>query len=317
MTYLKGFTTVGDSTVTNNVRENLISFIDYGLIEKSGFVNISIPTTGVYGGLEHRLRLVSDPRYDDGQVWEGFKSNWIWESGLGALTSTDNSYPGVSGVYVNNTFYPTSTTGIYSHHINHTLGRVVFDSPINTGSVVNCSYSYKYINVVKADGLNWFKRIHKGSERADSSNFTSNSGEWGVLADNRVQLPAIGVELINQRKVSPFALGGGKNINTSFLLHCIAEDGYTRDHLVDILSLQKETVFLAYDLNDISSNDDFPLDYNGVPVSGAMRYPELVSSYPGPRIRISDVSLDSVYSLGNSLHVGSVKITTETTLFGV
>ena len=268
MTYLKGFTTVGDSTVTNNVRENLISFIDYGLIEKSGFVNISIPTTGVYGGLEHRLRLVSDPRYDDGQVWEGFKSNWVWESGLGALTSTNNSYPGVSGVYVNNTFYPTSTTGTYSHHINHTLGRVVFDSPINTGSVVNCSYSYKYINVAKADGLNWFKRIHKGSDRADSSN-------------------------------------------------CIAEDGYTRDHLVDILSLQKETVFLAYDLNDISSNDDFPLDYNGVPVSGAMRYPELISSYPGPRIRISDVSLDSVYSLGNSLHVGSVKITTETILFGV
>jgi hypothetical protein len=194
MSSLKGISTFGDATITTHVRENLISFFDNGLVDKSGFVNVEVPTTGYYDGLEHRLRPVSDPRYNDGQVWEGFRSNWVWQSGNGALTSTDSSYPGVSGVYINDTFYPTSTDGDYAHHINHPLGRVIFDAAISTDSTVECSYSYKYVNVTKVDGLEWFKQIQQNSERADNTNFINNSGEWGVLGDNRFQLPAIGVD---------------------------------------------------------------------------------------------------------------------------
>jgi hypothetical protein len=46
MTNLKGFDTFGDSTVTNDITENLISFFDYGLLEKSAFINVEIPSTG-------------------------------------------------------------------------------------------------------------------------------------------------------------------------------------------------------------------------------------------------------------------------------
>lgn len=84
MSSLKGISTFGDATITTHVRENLISFFDNGLVDKSGFVNVEVPTTGYYDGLEHRLRPVSDPRYNDGQVWEGFRSNWVWQSGNGA-----------------------------------------------------------------------------------------------------------------------------------------------------------------------------------------------------------------------------------------
>jgi len=317
VTNLKGFTTFGDSTVTNDIRENLMSFFDYGLLEKNAFVNVEIPSTGYYDGLEHKLSVVDDPRYTYGQVWEGFRSNWVWESGLGALTSTDDAYPGVSGVYVNDTFYPTSTTGTYSHHINHPLGRVVFDTAIDTDSEVSCEYSYKYINVARADGLDFFKQIQQRSERSENNNFVNNSGEWDILADNRLQLPAIGIELINSRKMAPFALGGGQYVRTDFLFHCIAEDAYVRDHLLDIVSLQKESTFYSYNLDQISANNVFPLDYRGVPVSGALDYPQLISNYKGYKIRIMDVGFDAVYDLTPNIHVGTVKITTESILFGV
>jgi|SRR6056300_312250 hypothetical protein len=317
MSSLKGISTFGDATITTHVRENLISFFDNGLVDKSGFVNVEVPTTGYYDGLEHRLRPVSDPRYNDGQVWEGFRSNWVWQSGNGALTSTDSSYPGVSGVYINDTFYPTSTDGDYAHHINHPLGRVIFDAAISTDSTVECSYSYKYVNVTKVDGLEWFKQIQQNSERADNTNFINNSGEWGVLGDNRFQLPAIGVELVNSRRMIGYQLGGGQTIFTDFLFHCVAEDAYTRDHLMDIVTLQNDKVIRAYDLNDISSNNVFPLDYRGVPISGALSYETLISDYEGNHIRLIDASIDSVYSLTPNIHVGTVKLKTEVIVFGV
>lgn len=189
---LKGFTTFGDATVTTHVRENLISFLDYGLISKSGFINVEIPSTGYYGGNDHQLRPVSDPRYTDGQVWEGFRSNWVWESGIDALTSNDNTYPGVSGVYIDDDFYPVSTIGDYAHHINHPLGRVIFDSPISTSSTVECNFSYKYVNVSRVDGLEWFKQVQQNSERSDSSNFINNSGECGILGDDLFELRHVG-----------------------------------------------------------------------------------------------------------------------------
>jgi hypothetical protein len=314
---LKGFTTFGDATVTTHVRENLISFLDYGLISKSGFINVEIPSTGYYGGNDHQLRPVSDPRYTDGQVWEGFRSNWVWESGIGALTSNDNTHPGVSGVYINDDFYPVSTIGDYAHHINHPLGRVIFDSPISTSSTVECNFSYKYVNVSRVDGLEWFKQVQQNSERSDSSNFINNSGEWGILGDNRFQLPAIGIEILNSRKVNSFALGGGKFVFTDFLFHCVAEDVYTRDHLMDIVSLQEGKVLQSYDLNDISTNNKFPLDYRGVPVSGALTYPSLVSTYEGNRIRLIEPNIDSVYSITPNIHIGTVKLKTEVLMFGV
>ncbi len=317
MAYLKGFSNLGDSTLTNHIRENFISFFDYGLLEKNNFQNVTIPTTGYYGGSDHILRPVDDPRYEYGQVWEGVRSNWVWQSGLGALTSNNNAQPGVSGVYVDDTFYPATGVGTYAHHVNHPLGRVVFDSAIDTTKEVTCEYSYKYINVTKSDGLNWFKEINKRSERSNDPNFINNSGDYAILADNRYQLPAIGIEVASSRKMKPYQLGGGQSVFTEFLFHCVAEDGYTRDTLIDIVSLQHLKNLKAFDLNKIAESGTFPLDYRGVPASGAMAYPELLNQYEGMHIRLEDVKMDSVYAISQDIHVGTVKFTAETILFGV
>ena len=312
MSRLKGFELFGDSTVTNDVRENLISHFDYGLLEKGAYQNITLGEVTDYGDTPSTLSPVSDPRFLDGQVWEGSRKNWIWEPGLGAFTSTDLTHPGVSGVYINDIFYGPSETGSYSYHINHPLGRVVFDSPISTADTVKCEYSYKYVNVCQVDGVGWFQEIQKQSERQKGN---QNSLP---LSQNRIQLPAIGIELINPRKMRPFSIGGGQYVQTNFLFHCIAEDGYLRDHLLDVVTLQKEAIFNAYSSDLIAADNAFPLEYSrGVPVSGAMSYPNLVSTYPGPKIRIVDASIDSSYSLGTNLYVGTAKVSTECIIFGV
>jgi hypothetical protein len=96
----------------------------------------------------------------------------------------------------------------------------------------------------------------------------------------------------------------------------VAEDSYTRDSLVDALTYQSKASMRMYDLNKIADADDFPLDYRGVPNSGAKTYPDLCSQHTGRTVYIRDAKLDSVYGLGN-LKIGTVKITTEVIHYGV
>jgi hypothetical protein len=316
---LKGFSKIGDSTLTNDVRENIISFFDWGLLQKENFINVGIPSSGYYGGNEHQLRLVNDPRYTSGQVWEGFRQNWVWESGVttgfdAPLVGTDNANPGVSGVYVDDTFHAVTEVGTYAHHINHPLGRVVFDSPIATTSVVTCAYSYKYINVTQSNGLPWFTEIQKRSERVENPQFHTASGDWSQLSQNRLQLPALGVEVINNRSFKGYQLGGSSYVYTDVLFHCVSEDAYIRDNLLDIVTYQNGKNFSMYDLNLIAESNAFPLDHNGVPASGALRFSELITQYPFKNLRLFDMKFDSVYTISPNLHVGTIKCSTEVIL---
>jgi hypothetical protein len=310
---LKGFTRLGDSTLINDITENLISYLDYNLLEMGNFISVNVPSTGIYGGIDSRLRPVADPRYSTGQVWATFRPNLVWESGIGAYVTSNPAYPGVSGVYVNSVFYSAASGGQYAHHIDHPNGRVVFNSGISTAAVVECGYSYKYCSIQRSNGLPWFREIQENA-RSDGD-FVGQSGTYEILPENRQVLPLIGIEL-GGREISPYQLGGGQTVTTSFYCHCVAEDQYTRDSLVDALTYQAKISVKMYDLNLINDADAFPLDYRGVPHSGALTYPNLVANYGGRIVYIRDAALDSIYSLGQ-LFVGTVKITTEVVHHGV
>ena len=310
---LKGFTLLGESTISNDVQENLISYFDYNLLLARNFINVTLHETGYYGGLNSRLRPVDDPRYDSGQVWSTFRPNLVWESGVGAHVQS-SGLPGVSGIYINNTYYPTSTVGAYSYHIDHINGAVRFNTAIAVSSVVECQYSYKYVKVTRSEGMPWFDQIQANSERSDGD-FATQSGVYEILPENRSSLPIMGFEMAG-RRLTPYQLGGGQVVETDVYCHCIAEDAYMRDALVDAVTYQSKISIPMYDLNTIDTNNDFPLDYRGVPQSGAKTYPNLQSAYLGRTLYIKDAKLDSSYMLGK-LYVGSVKLTTEVIHFGV
>lgn len=312
---LRGFSNIADSTLTNDIRNNVISFFDYGLLEKSNFISVNIPQSGYYGGSDYRLRKVNDPRYSGNKVWQAHRQNWVWESGVGANVGTNDAKPGISGIYIGSGFYSTSTTGTYAYHVNYPLGQVIFANSIAATAIVEANFSYRYINVTDVDGLQWFKEVHKHSEHSESQDFIKQSGDYGNLAQNRLQLPAIGVEIAGERNFKPYQLGGGQKAYTTIRFHCVAEDKYTRDNLVDIVSLQNDSEFRMYNLNEISDSGKFPLDYRGVPNSGALRYTDLVAQFEGNGIRLFDMRLESMYSLG-SLFIGTVKCNSEVIVGG-
>ena len=79
---LTGVSNIGKSALGDLLQAGIISFFDWGFQNIGAYENVNIPTSGVYGGDRHILRPVQTPYYTNGRVWEGYRSNWIWESGF-------------------------------------------------------------------------------------------------------------------------------------------------------------------------------------------------------------------------------------------
>ena len=313
--HLKGFNSVQDTTLNNEIQDNMVEFFDWALLKKGNYFNVTLGETAPNGYDYSKLRLSSDERFTAGTCWEGVRNNWVWQSGVNyspaPLVGTNNTKPGISGVYVDDTFYPTTTTGDYAHHVDYFNGRVLFDSPIPTGSKVQVEHSYKWINVVYANSVPWLREVQYRSYDVNGEFFQAAKGDWDMPPEARLQLPAIAIEIVPRRSVTGFQLGGGSYVNTDVLFHCLAEDEMTRNKLVDIVSLQNDKTFYAFDSNSIAASGDFPLDYKGSPVSGAMNFEELVLKHYGPDIRLKNSSVQGMDVINSNFCAGIVKLTAE------
>lgn len=305
---LKGFNNIFEQTLNNELQDNIIEFLDWGLLEKGNYFNVTLGETAPNGSDYSLLSLSNNSNYTSGQAWDSFRKNWVWQSGIGyspePLVGTNDSIPGISGVYVDDVFYPSDTTGSYAHKVDYFNGRIIFDSPIPTGSKVQAEYSYKYVNIVYSNSIPWLREIQYNSNEPGS---TSN-----LPSEMIVQLPAIAVEIVPRRTMRGFQLGGGQFVYTDVLFHCLAEDEMTRNKLVDIISLQNDKSIFTFDSNKIANSGAFPLDYNGVPVSGALRYPELVDYYRGERLRFQNSIVQGMELINSNFYAGIVRTTVET-----
>jgi|TARA_R110002051_G_scaffold311228_2_gene384909 hypothetical protein len=318
-TSLKFIDSVGKTTLSQQLQDNLVEFFSWGLIDKGGFFNVNIPAVGLYGGNKHQLRLVDDPNYTAGQVWEGYRNNWVWESGLSTVTQPI----AISGVFVGGSFHPATGVGAHAHHIDYPNGRIIFDSAISTTNTVTAEYSYKWIKVTAANATPWFREVQYRADRLDSSHFSNTgSGDWSQLGQTRLQLPAIGIEIVPRRSFKPLELGGlSQWTYTDVLFHILTEDEFTRNKLVDIVSFQQEKTIYMFDVDKIAQSGRFPLDYRGMlseksVASGALNYPNLVtvSGYRDRELRFSSMSVQQMDAISPSLHLGTVRGQTEVIL---
>jgi hypothetical protein len=285
---LKGFSSVFDTTITNEIADNLVEFFDWGLLNKGNFFNVNLNEE------DSVLSLSENPNFENGQVWRGNHPNWVWQSGV----NFNNSSPiSISGVYVNNTFYPSNTSGVYSHYIDYRNGCVIFNQAIPTTGNVKVEHSYKWINV-------------EYSETENMRTITNNSNEE-IFPELISKLPVIAIEPLADRKHSGYQLGGGQILKTTVLFHCVAEHDTTRNTLLDIVSFQNDKSIYFFNSKQIAQSGDFPIDHRGSPVPGALNYEELVTEYPSYLARFSDVSLTKSETKNNSLSVGVVKLTIE------
>lgn len=314
-TTLKGIDHIGKIGPTETIRDNLIEFFDWGFIDHGGFFNIRIPTSGSYGGNYHKLRSVIDTRYNAGQVWEGFRKNWVWESGVNTTTQPIR----VSGVFVNGNFQPSSGVGTYAHHVNYPLGRIIFDNAIPTTSTVTAEYSPKWVQVFNLGDIPGLRQIQYGSFRIDDSTFFTASGNWTLPSENRVQLPAVGVVAGANISYEPLQIGGGQWRNTSVFCHIFSEDEDTGLRLAEDLSQQKDKTLNLFDMNRMASENRKSLNYDGTIASGAMTYPQLVApssdgGYAYKNMYFNGSNVMSNQWLNSNLYYSVVKLNTKITL---
>jgi hypothetical protein len=165
--------------------------------------------------------------------------------------------------------------------------------------------------MVYANSVPWLREIQQNTIQPKSAFLQTGKGEWDLPPESRLQLPAIAVEIVQGRSLKGYQIGGGLLVYTDVIFHCVAEDEVTRNKLVDIVSFQNDKNIRLFDSNLINNASKFPLNHNGVPVSGALRYPDLVDQYEGGMLRLTKANAQEMIFLGGNLYGGIVRFTTE------
>ncbi len=304
----KHVTQIGQTLLTSQLESNLKTYLDWGLLGVGSFSNVSIPTSGAYGGTFDKLRLVNDPSYTLGQVWEGPRKDWVWETGINYSTQPNS----LTGIYVGGSFYGTGDA-TYGHHYNYPLGRVIFDSAIAQTSNVQLNYSYRNVQTYIADQAPWWDQLQYDSLRVDDSTiYDIGSGNWQILSNHRVQLPAVVIEAVPRRTFQPYEMGTvGNFVYQDVLFHILSESRWWRNQLIDVISLEKDRTIWLYDNNEVANVTGYPLDYRGMRSSTALMYPDLVNSYKFKMARYYNMLVTEMTSPTSRFHRGAVRATFE------
>ena len=302
---------VGNTLLNSELESNLKSFIDWGMLGIGGWFNVSLSTYGGWGGTFDRMRPVDDPSYTLGQVWETPRKDWVWESETPYVGGDPIS---ISGVWIDSSLKGTGDA-TYGHHYNYPLGRVVFDSAIPTSSTVQIEHSYRNVQVYIADQAPWWDELQYNSMRVDDTTFDQiGSGNWNILANHRVQMPAVVIEAVPKRTFQPYELGAKSNFVTQdVVFHILAESRWWRNQLVDIISIQKDKTLMLYDSDKIADYNAFPLDYRGSVVNSANHYSGIINNtaYQYTSARITNMSITEMDSYNNRLYEGTVRASFE------
>jgi len=313
-TSFQNVTQIGKTLLNSEIEANLKGFMDWAFLGIGGWFDVTIPTSGAYGGTFDSLRVVDDPSYTEGQIWEAARKDWVWET---EVPYTGGSPIQITGVSVDGTFYGTGDA-TYAHHYNYPLGRVVFDSPISSTSTVKLEYSYRNVQVYIADQAPWWDELQYNSMRVDDTTFGQvGSGNWSILANNRVQMPAVVIEAVPRRTYQPYELGSSNNfIKQDVLFHVVSESRWWRNQLVDIISLQKDKTLMLYDSNKLADSGAYPLDFRGMVVAPENNYSGLVNTtgYQFTSARITDMGVSEMESYNSMLHEGTVRASFEVIL---
>ena len=296
--YLEGFDYIGQPLATENIEFSLTQFLDWGYLNKGGYYNIYLTTSGNSSELYSKLRLSEDSRYTKGQVWESMRKNWVWESGVAVTPAPIN----ISGVYVNNTFYPSNTSGQYSHKIDYPNGRIIFDSPISTTSTVKCEYSFKKINIHNSN-TPLLKYLQYDSLRKDKGGFDLyGSGNWALYPEQRLQLPCVVVQAVPSIVNSTAYEVGNYSTEKSqeVLFHIIGEDSNEVKFIHDTIILQHPRELFTIDKSLMIKNQAFPLNYTGNISDKSKVFPELIKHKSQGGYRWKQITFSDVNSIGSN-----------------
>lgn len=298
---------IGEKSTISLLEDNIRDFLNYSFLKIGGFIDVNIPTSGISGGDFATLKPSYSPECPSGTVWEAVRKNWVYESGIGH----EDRFPiAIEGINVNNTLYPTPTgNSTLSYYINYNDGQVIFNKPIPLLSNVKASYSYRYVQVYKANENFWFKELQQYSY--DPSKINKAPGQI-IMANHRVQLPCIIIETIPRTFQEPYQLGDVSNIiSQDILLHIYTENPVQRNSIVDILLLQKDRQSFLYNIDKMLRDQVYPLDYRGSINPNGLNYGQILSNplYRKNVYYISLANTSELSALSSNLYLGVVRWT--------
>lgn len=274
---LRNISFYGESTASDNLENNIIAWLNYNLLETGAFYNIRISTSGSYDGEPCRLRLSNDRNFEDGQCWESFRKQWVWQSGINFSTQPIQ----ISGVFVNNVFRPATGVGPYAFDIDYPNGRIVFTSGISTSSVVKMEYSAQHYHIYNADSPIWLN-LQRNSFRIDDTSFLiTQSGFWAIPVTKRLQLPAIIVQSVPNMTKTPYQLGNLTHQNAQdFRFYFLTETNADLKWICDLITGQNEQDNRAFDTNVLRASGVYPINMEtGSLNPSTMNYPELAQRF--------------------------------------
>lgn len=277
-----GVNSYGDPLFSDQLETSVHMFLQNGFLCIGAFTNVSIPTGTYPSGIgshslpSYKLRPSRDPRYANGFVWEGVRSDWVWESGVEYSHQPIN----ISGVYINNVFIPKETTGPTGFKINYPEGKIIFNSAIPVTGNVRCEYSYRNVKIISSD-VPWFQTIQYDSFRVDDNQFASKgSGAWDVLSLNRIQLPAIVLETLPSINMTPYELGAINRVHKQdMLMHIFAETAWDRKQIHDIIINQWQKRFWGINKEKLLEEQKYPLTYDGQIAPSGLNYDQISNNY--------------------------------------
>jgi hypothetical protein len=304
-TTFKNVSSIGGDFLLNTLENNLKTFLDWSFLNIGAWFDVQRSNQNLYGGRYHfKLSPVDDPSYQNGQVWQTSRKDWVWENNISYESSSPIS---ISGVYINGTL---ATSGYIA---NYPMGQIVFDSPKKASTNVELNYSYRFIQTYRANDAPWFNLLQFSSFNTDNKDISQNDeGEWSIGSYKRIQMPCVIIEAIPRSRSMPYELGsGGLIFEQDIILYVLAENKNDRNKILDIFRYQQDSVIYLYNTNEIAKNDHYPLDYNGNLKNNALMYPDLVETYKWRKCWFKSVTLNELSTPHPNLHIGAARLTAE------
>jgi hypothetical protein len=326
---LMGVNNIGQHLYMSQIENNMKSFLDWGLLEIGGFINVNKPQNNIYGNNVFKLKPTEDPNYTTGRVWQTMRKDWIWE-GNGTFDypvpspSPPPLVPSLSpnlitGIYINNIFYPLNTIGPYSYKVDYINSRIIFNTAISITADVGMEYAYRWCQVYTFDNARWWQQLqYKTDQNAKHFNQLAE-GDFSIFSNNRIQLPAIIIESVARGLSRPYQLGNKSLImKQELLLHIVAENMADRNKIIDILRIQQDRVLIMYDTNTVVKNKVYPFNIDGTLNSNRLEYINIVndSKYHWNSAKLLDIYASNVESFSPFLAEANVSISAEV-IFGV
>lgn len=230
------------------IKENLRLWLEDTLLREGLYRTVNVGDSTIYGADKSQLLAVSDASYMDGQVWQSAFKNWVYESGIPSPASGVAPPIVASGVSVGGTHYAeASTTGTYAHLIDRQNGRVIFDSAIPTGTLVQASFSFKEVTVDFADRFD-----NEQQSLLVETAYKDNPAQTGLVVypdKDEKTLPAVWIDMIG-RTNDNYELGNRSLIaDYDVVFHVWSRDPYYKDLVDDVLTESEQKVIIGIDFN--------------------------------------------------------------------